>query len=166
MPKIKEYDRQKAYEYAKKWAFKRNPDFFDFAGFGGDCTNFISQCLYAGTDIMNYGNYPNWFYINPENRSPSWAGVEYLFIFLTENIVKGPFGKICNIDELEVGDIVQLKFFGRFSHSLFITKILKENNRQPSDILIATHTFDAFDKPVSKYVYSNIRYIKILGAYE
>ena len=43
------YNRQAAVAYAHKWAFGRNPAFFDFSELGGDCTNFASQCLYAGT---------------------------------------------------------------------------------------------------------------------
>ena len=45
---IKPYDRRAAVEYAHKWAFGRNPEFYDFSEIGGDCTNFASQCLYAG----------------------------------------------------------------------------------------------------------------------
>ncbi|MDE7439525.1 MAG: amidase domain-containing protein, partial [Clostridia bacterium] len=45
---ILDYNRELAYEYAKKWAFKRNPEFYNFNNIGGDCTNFASQCIYAG----------------------------------------------------------------------------------------------------------------------
>ena len=40
-------DAEKAVRYAGKWAYGRNPAYFDFDGLGGDCTNFISQCIYA-----------------------------------------------------------------------------------------------------------------------
>lgn len=43
------YNRVAAVEYAQKWAFLRNPKFFNFDGLGGDCTNFVSQCIYAGS---------------------------------------------------------------------------------------------------------------------
>ena len=39
------YDRQKAVDYALTWALDRNPKFYDFSSLGGDCTNFISQCI-------------------------------------------------------------------------------------------------------------------------
>ena len=45
----KEYNRASAVAYARRWALSRNPLFTNFAGRGGDCTNFISQCVYAGT---------------------------------------------------------------------------------------------------------------------
>ena len=42
------YNRRAAVAYAHRWAFRRNPVFYDYEGLGGDCTNFASQCLYAG----------------------------------------------------------------------------------------------------------------------
>ena len=42
------YDRRAAVAYAHQWAYGRNPDFYDYEEIGGDCTNFASQCLYAG----------------------------------------------------------------------------------------------------------------------
>ena len=39
------YRRNDAVKYAKKWAFKRNPQFYSY---GNDCANFVSQCLFAG----------------------------------------------------------------------------------------------------------------------
>ena len=33
------YDRERAVEYAKKWALSRNPLFLDFTGRGGNCTS-------------------------------------------------------------------------------------------------------------------------------
>ena len=48
------YDRKKAVEYTKKWAFSRNPKYYNLDQIGGDCTSFISQCVFAGSQIMNY----------------------------------------------------------------------------------------------------------------
>lgn len=45
----KSYKRNLAVAYAKKWALSRNPKYYNFDPVGGDCTNFISQCLYAGS---------------------------------------------------------------------------------------------------------------------
>ncbi len=47
------YDRRRAVEYARRWALSRNPLFVNFAGQGGDCTSFVSQCILAGCGIMN-----------------------------------------------------------------------------------------------------------------
>lgn len=49
-----EYDRNKAKAYAKKWAYLRNPEYYDYTYLGGDCTNFISQCIFQGAPHMSY----------------------------------------------------------------------------------------------------------------
>ena len=72
MKKI-EYDRNKAIAYAQKWAFSRNPKYYNFDGVGGDCTSFVSQCIYAGSKTMNYTRDIGWYYINGNNKSPSWS---------------------------------------------------------------------------------------------
>ena len=54
VPEIIPYDREAAVRYAHRWAYGRNPRFYNFDELGGDCTNFASQYLYAGTGIMNY----------------------------------------------------------------------------------------------------------------
>ena len=51
---IKPYNRDRAVEYARRWAFERNPLFENFAGIGGDCTNFVSQSVLAGGCVMDY----------------------------------------------------------------------------------------------------------------
>lgn len=55
MKQIK-YNREKVVNYAKEWAYKRNPKYYDFDLVGGDCTSFGSQCIFEGSNIMNYSN--------------------------------------------------------------------------------------------------------------
>lgn len=43
--------------------------------YGGDCTNFVSQCIFAGSGIMNHNKRTGWYYINGNKKSPSWSGV-------------------------------------------------------------------------------------------
>ena len=88
--RYKEYNRQATIEYAKKWALKRNPSYYNFDAVGGDCTSFASQCIYQGSKIMNYQKDLGWYYINGNNKSPSWSGVEYLYQFLINNKGTGP----------------------------------------------------------------------------
>ena len=87
------YNREKAVAYAEKWALSRNPQYYDFDSLGGDCTNFISQCLYSGAGIMNYAPTFGWYYNSLNDRSPSWTSVEYLYNFITSNKSAGPFGE-------------------------------------------------------------------------
>ena len=154
--KVQKYDREKAVEYARKWAYKRNPKYYNFDEIGGDCTNFVSQCIYEGSGVMNYNKTYGWYYINGNNKSPSWTGVEFLYNFLTTNKGVGPIGEVSN--KLEIGDIVQLSFDGKnFSHTLIIVGISGEKK------LVSSHTFDSYGRDIDSYQYKNIRYIHIKG---
>ncbi|MEC0696628.1 amidase domain-containing protein [Bacillus atrophaeus] len=42
------YSVSKAQAYARKWYNGRNKNYANFTGSGGDCTNYVSQILYAG----------------------------------------------------------------------------------------------------------------------
>ena len=160
--RVREYNREKVAQYAKKWALKRNPNYYNFDPVGGDCTSFASQSIYAGAGIMNY-NTNGWYYKNGYDKSPSWSGVEYLYKFLTTNNSIGPFGKKVKIDEIQKGDVIQLSFDGvKFHHSLVVVDI-SNNLKIPSNIRIATHTEDAYNRRLSTYTYEKIRYIKIKG---
>ncbi len=152
------YDRNAVLEYAKTWAYTRNPRYFDFEHFGGDCTNFASQCVFAGCNAMNYS--PNgWFYLSSSNRSPSWTSVETFCNFLITNQNIGPYGKIVNRNEIKVGDIIQLKnFLGAYYHSLVVVSI------SYGEIFVAAHTFDVYNKPLSLYNSLSYRYLHVLGS--
>lgn len=155
---IIEYDRQAAFEYAKKWAFRRNPRFYNFENIGGDCTNFASQCIYAGAGVMNYTPTFGWYYIDINNRAPAWTGVEYLYNFLTSSEADGPFAENAPLDKLEVGDIVQLgTATGDYYHSPVV--VAMRNGK----IYVSAHTYDAFMRPLSSYNYARARGIHILG---
>ena len=104
-----EYNRQRAAGYARRWAFGRNPAYYDFSYLGGDCTNFASQCIFAGAGVMNYTPTLGWFYRSANDRTPSWTGVEQLYNFLTSNRGRGPQGRVVPLSEIRAGDIVQLR---------------------------------------------------------
>lgn len=156
------YERKLAIEYAKKWSYLRNPKYYNFDLLGGDCTNFVSQCLYAGTNSMNYTKNFGWYYIDANNKSPSLTGVEYLYKFLVNNKSIGPYAKEVEQDQIEVGDIAQLSFDGeKFEHKLLIVEI--ENKLSLSKIKIASHTIDNYGKAISEYYFKKIRWIHIQG---
>ena len=77
-----EYNRRAAVDYANRWALSRNPAFYDYTGIGGDCTNFASQVVYAGCGVMNYTPDTGWYYIDANNKSPSWTGVQFFYDFM------------------------------------------------------------------------------------
>ncbi len=160
MPKVAKYNRKKAVSYAKRWAFDRNTKYTDFSGMGGDCTNFASQCLYAGSGIINYTPVFGWYYKNINDRSPSWTGVEFLYNFLVSNRTRAVFASEVEIEYIMPGDIIQLGNAERFYHTLVV--VSAEN---PNDIYISTHTFNAYMRPLHSYQYERIRFLHIEGVY-
>lgn len=153
------YNRQDALDYAEKWAFGRNPKYLDFEELGGDCTNFISQCIYAGCEIMNPSKDNGWYYYTSFDRAPAWTSVRFLYEFLTTNESVGPYAAEVDITGVEAGDIIQLgDSEGLFYHSLIIVKLTLEN------IYVAAHSFDAYMKPLSEYEFEAIRFLHIFGA--
>lgn len=151
------YDRTAAITYAHRHAFTRNSAYYNFDKLGGDCTNFISQCLYAGYPQMNYSQI-GWYYKNAGNRSPSWTGVEFLHDFLVSGGNRpGPGAVPVPAEEAIPADIIQLSFDGvKFSHSLIIVE------KDERGILVTTHSDDADDRPLSSYTYRLARGIHIL----
>lgn len=123
MKKI-EYDRKKAVKYAEYWSLKRNPKYYDFSSIGGDCTNFVSQCVFSGVSVMNYNMFTGWFYSSPSLRAPAWTGVNEFYRFAVSNKGSGFYAEECDISNLIYGDVVQLgKINGEFFHTLFINNI-------------------------------------------
>ena len=157
------YNRTAAVNYALTWALGRNPEYYDYSGIGGDCTSFVSQCVYAGTGVMNYTPDFGWYYIESNNKSPSWSGVEFFYNFMTTNEGIGPFGVEENLSRLRVGDIIQLgNENGMYYHSLIITGIL--TLRSGRRYYVSAHSSDARQRRLSSYQFSNLRGIHILGA--
>lgn len=156
------YNRQNVINYAKKWAYGRNPKYYNYDSLGGDCTNFISQCIFAGSQVMNYDKQNGWYYINANNKSPSWTGVQFLYNFLCNNKSVGPYGKSIEQNKIEIGDIIQLSFDGvSYHHTLVVVKIV--NRQSLNDIYTASHTFDSYERKVSSYSFQNARFIHIEG---
>lgn len=154
----KPYIRENALLYASRYALSQNPIFGNFAGIGGNCTNFVSQCVYAGTCKMNYKETFGWYYISMEQRAPAWTGVEFFYNFITTNADVGPYGREATPDEMEIGDVIQLGRNGEgFYHTLIIVGF------EEDDPLVAAQTDNAFARALSTYQYDYSRYIKILG---
>lgn len=151
------YHRERAVAYARQWALRRNPAYYDFEAIGGDCTSFASQCIYAGSAVMNFTPVTGWYYRSAHDRTASWTGVEYLYQFLTGNTSVGPYARVVSPREAQAGDIVQLgNRAGTFYHSPVITAV------SPA-ILVAAHTFDALDRPLYSYSFDAVRFLHIEG---
>ncbi|MDY3031919.1 MAG: amidase domain-containing protein [Clostridia bacterium] len=156
-----QYDRDAAVAYAREWAYSRNPEYYDFSEIGGNCTNFASQCIFAGSGVMNYTPTYGWYYISVNDRSPSWTGVEELYRFLTTNRGPGPQGEVVKLPEIQKGDVIQLKFSlggDRFDHTPVVTDA---GDGTADTILVAANSRDVDCRPLSTYNYTALRPIHI-----
>ena len=161
----KAYDREGALAYARRWALARNPLFYDFSALGGDCTSFVSQCVLAGSCVMNFTKDFGWYYLSVEDRAPAFTGVEPFWRFMTGDAAFraanggiGPFGREIAREEARVGDVVQLGGeTGEFFHTLLLT------GTRDGELLVAAHTRDVYDRPLSSYTAPRARFLHILG---
>ena len=162
---VKAYLRQRAVAYAARWALGRNPLFYDFTTLGGDCTNFVSQCILAGSCVMNFTPDFGWYYRTAADRAPAWTGVDAFWRFFTgapdfraENGGIGPFGREAEAAEMEIGDAVQLgREDGSFYHTLLVTDI------REGELYVSAHTVNAYNRPLSSYTAPLRRYLHLRG---
>lgn len=161
------YNRSAAVSYADTWANSRNPAYYDFSNYGGDCTNFASQVIYAGAPQMDNTGSWQWYYFNVNSRSPSWTNVGQLGDYLLNNTWTGPYGATTNSCGVESGDLIQLYNGSYWYHSLMVVA-----TQQPyqcwdlSKIWINAHSTDRYHYPLSNYNPVSRRYIKINGWYD
>lgn len=163
--KIETYNRLNAINYAKDWALKRNEKYYDFSNIDGDCTNFVSQCLYAGAPVMNYTVDLGWYYRNSNDKSPAWTGVEYFYNFLIKNNLNngigngyGPFAEETSLQKTEIGDFIQLGNNNNYFHNVIIVGY--QNNGIP---LIASHSRDVYGAPITIFNFNRYRCLHVLG---
>ena len=152
------FDRQAAINYAEKYAFNYNPDFYDFTEIGGDCTNFVSQCLFYGGIKMDYSPL-GWYYISLSDRAPAWTGVNEFYSFGIKNKRTGFTLRSCLSSELDIADVIQLGDGNTYFHMLLVSKVVVTDGVR--QILVAAHDNDVFNAPLSNYAFKTIRYLKV-----
>lgn len=169
------YSRYNAAAYAVSHALDPNPAYryFDLHGDGGgDCSNFISQCLRAGGAPMAYGSKRPWWYddngtfdVSDDRWSVSWAVAHSLYWTLK---VRGKLNlpgikgmEVPYIDMLELGDIIQYENHkGLIYHSAIITDFTLERGvRVP---LISQHTYNMLNISHIKPAASRMHFMKIM----
>lgn len=156
------YNRRAAVAYAHRWAFSRNPAFYDFSYLGGDCTNFASQCIFAGAQVMNFTPTFGWYYESLSRRAPAWTGVNELYSFLVNNTGRGPQAEEVRLSDIREGDVVQIRFWGQktFGHC---PVVVNRGAGTPETVLIAAHTIDSDNRPLSTYNYAELRPLHIFN---
>ncbi|MDE6780880.1 MAG: amidase domain-containing protein [Ruminococcus sp.] len=83
------YNANVAIDYALKYWNNYNPNYSDYNSIGGDCANFVSQCLYTGGLEMT----DKWFWYSYSNRSGSWASCPDMYNYFNEQgykIIENP----------------------------------------------------------------------------
>lgn len=146
----RKYHPYKAVIYAKKYALSYNKAYNDFHEKGGDCTNFVSQCIY-------FGGVPRSSIWKP--YSHSWIRVNELYYYLLR---RGLGIDVTNEKNYKIGSILQFhsKEKGFFSHSGMITESLPNG-----DYLYSCHSYDKLDYPISEvypFFYKEFRVIEIV----
>ncbi|NOU63686.1 hypothetical protein GC096_06555 [Paenibacillus sp. LMG 31461] len=138
------YNRPKVVQYAEKWWQTPNPS---YEYFEVDCTNYVSQCLFAGGAPMDYTGKreSGWWYAgkkgNQELWSYSWAVANSLHHYLERPHKHGLTGTVVkDAWELQPGDTISYDWDGdgRFQHNTIV--IGKDANGMP---LVNAHTFNS-----------------------
>ncbi len=170
------YDRDAAVAYAMEWvdpqSVIRNDAWGLYDEYGGNCNNYISQCLYAGGIPMDSDGADQWkWYGDSVNtrqtasgRSGSWAGVAEFYDYAESNDGYGlTADTTANIYSGQAGDILQYGVDGEWNHSVIITDVVTGEDGSVKDYLINSNTTDRINYPASAYAYSDLRLIRILG---
>jgi len=130
--------------YARTWALGRNPA---YRSFGTDCTNFISQAVYAGGWAMVSGWYQSndaWWY-NDLNQSYTWAGAENWYWFATGS---GRTYVLSNVWYMGIADVLQLDFErdNVINHSMMVTYTTSD------ELYLSYHTTDTLNRSLSSII--------------
>ena len=140
------FNRQRAVEYALRWALVRNPKFPDYSGNGqgGDCTSFVSQVMMAGgwTEVPGLRFDRTAWWSEKAKSSHSWAGADPFASFLRSS----GRARVCGRDELALADIVQIRNpDGPLHHTMVVTGITPrrgEYHEAVDEIYVSYHSRD------------------------
>ncbi len=161
--KTRAYDRAAAVAYAHRWAYGRNPRYYDFENIGGDCTNFASQVLFAGSGIQNHTPQTGWYYHTSADRAPAWTGVKFLAEFLLQNRGVGPFAAAEPLDRADPGDLIRLQTAGHASFHHMPVVVAVGSPPTVENILVAAHSADCDNRPLSAWPIRRAELLHILG---
>ncbi len=171
------YNRDAAVAYSNQWVGEtevtRNDsvwETYDYAG--GNCNNYVSQCVYAGGIPMDAkGNQIwKWYSDTPDStsaktgRSPSWTQVDYFYDYCSDNTGYGIAAEISNnLYSGDIGDVVIMDWGDGWSHVVMITQVVKDANGNVTDYLINSNTSDRKNYPLSAYGCVKMSVIRIAG---
>jgi len=121
------YKRDMAVAHADRWWNEGNPRFEQFEV---NCTNYVSQCIFAGSAPMNYTGKRSsgWWYKGRDKGqelwSYSWAVSHALNTYLAAPRKTGLRAEmVSSAEQLALGDVITYDWAGdgRFQHSTIVT---------------------------------------------
>jgi hypothetical protein len=135
------YDRNQVQTYANTWWNSFNPHYLFFEK--DDCTNFVSQCLFAGNAPMNYTGKreTGWWYQGKIGKqelwSFCWAVADSLCRLLAGDSKSWHATRVDMPQKLAIGDVISYDWDGNghYQHSAIVTEI--NTNGMP---LVSAHT--------------------------
>lgn len=137
------YNRQLAVNYANEWWNMANPN---YEHMDVDCTNFVSQCLFAGGIPMNYTGKreTGWWYEGYEHSrerwSFSWTVANSLQLYMQSSRTGLRAQTVDSARKLDIADIISYDWDGdtRYQHSAIVTGF--DSSGEP---LVNAHTNDS-----------------------
>ena len=172
------YNRTKARNYADAYWDTYNTDWYKTAS-GTDCTNYVSQALYAGqgktppdtggmATASNRSYQYDWYYIWNNSGSLPWVRVQSQYNFIVNNTNKiGPAGvRSNNLCSVRLGDIVQLYNVNGtaiWDHEAIFVESPYPYCQSSSYYKVNAHTTNRYHYPLSNWAAYQMRYILIRG---
>lgn len=160
--------------YAQTWAESFNTAYVTQPS---DCTNFASQCLYAGGLDMEHNNASDktangyvdttsrWFYFNNSSTkkysaSTSWVRVVDLYTYLSPDYAVFETSDGATMSRyLNKGFLLQGKpIVGSYGHSVIVTK------NSSGDLLYCAHSSPRLDEPISTF-YDGFSKFRVVQTY-
>ena len=167
-----DYDWQAALAYADEYAMDRNGAWTDYSSVGGNCQNYVSQCLLAGGIPMDISGSAvwKWYGSTPSNsaraegRSTSWTGAGSFRTYAEDNT---GFGLVAQVDAPyysgRPGDLIQMGTEGVWRHVVIIRDLVTDGAGNTVDYLINSNTNDMRNFPASLYCYPIFSLTRIAG---
>lgn len=162
-------------KYAYEFALKEKKDRLFYTAGESDCTNFVSQCIWAS--LGNYNPMDNEETIsnikkekcmiknlwlgNQYGGTMAWANVESLWNFILkkpEFKAKGinqnkPVSDL-NMEQISEGDIIQVRRRNdsRYSHSAYVTMVKEYKGGR--NIYVSQHSYDKLNRNLDDLIFS------------
>lgn len=138
------YDYSAMADYAIRYVYNYNPA---YRSFPADCTNFISQAMYAGGWTMVTGYYTNnnvWWY-NWLNQSYTWAGAHNWYFFARGS---GRTSYLSNVWYMLIADVLQMDFTrdGQINHTMIVTVV------GSSDLYLTYHSDNTLNRSLNSII--------------